>query len=194
MFYSATFVFRMLRKNQLVSTRKFLHDEMEPRKAVQPKCIIYLKGWARISVVFIKLQQMFLIKCVLSILFLLFLMYTIIKFWDLFMQRRRDRINEKMRALQELIPNCNKVDLCLISRLCFGTLWKVFNIVVCWLSLRIEASIEYIMVCLIWWNVKCYYQIIGASCRAVKKVILSFLNVLLDFFPSMLEFELLFNN
>jgi len=92
---------------------------------------------------------MFLIKCVLSILFLLFLMYTIIKFWDLFMQRRRDRINEKMRALQELIPNCNKVDLCLISRLCFGTLWKVFNIVVCWLSLRIEASIEYIMVCLI---------------------------------------------
>lgn len=26
------------------------------------------------------------------------------------MQRRRDRINEKMRALQELIPNCNKVD------------------------------------------------------------------------------------
>ncbi|KAI8012210.1 (R,S)-reticuline 7-O-methyltransferase [Camellia lanceoleosa] len=24
--------------------------------------------------------------------------------------RRRDRINEKMRALQELIPNCNKVD------------------------------------------------------------------------------------
>lgn len=24
-------------------------------------------------------------------------------------QRRRDRINEKMRALQELIPNCNKV-------------------------------------------------------------------------------------
>ena len=26
-------------------------------------------------------------------------------------QRRRDRINEKMRALQELIPNCNKVRL-----------------------------------------------------------------------------------
>ena len=25
------------------------------------------------------------------------------------MQRRRDRINEKMRALQELIPHCNKV-------------------------------------------------------------------------------------
>lgn len=25
------------------------------------------------------------------------------------MQRRRDRINEKMRALQELIPRCNKV-------------------------------------------------------------------------------------
>lgn len=25
------------------------------------------------------------------------------------MQRRRDRINEKMKALQELIPNCNKV-------------------------------------------------------------------------------------
>ncbi|KAK8965996.1 Transcription factor PIF3 [Platanthera guangdongensis] len=25
-------------------------------------------------------------------------------------QRRRDRINEKMKALQELIPNCNKVD------------------------------------------------------------------------------------
>ncbi|KAL6608171.1 hypothetical protein ACP70R_041234 [Stipagrostis hirtigluma subsp. patula] len=25
-------------------------------------------------------------------------------------RRRRDRINEKMRALQELIPNCNKVD------------------------------------------------------------------------------------
>ena len=27
---------------------------------------------------------------------------------DLALQRRRDRINEKMRALQELIPNCNK--------------------------------------------------------------------------------------
>nr|ABD33186.1 Helix-loop-helix DNA-binding [Medicago truncatula] len=26
-------------------------------------------------------------------------------------RRRRDRINERMRALQELIPNCNKVDL-----------------------------------------------------------------------------------
>jgi hypothetical protein len=26
------------------------------------------------------------------------------------MQRRRDRINEKMRALQELIPHCNKTD------------------------------------------------------------------------------------
>uniref|UniRef100_J3M3T6 BHLH domain-containing protein n=1 Tax=Oryza brachyantha TaxID=4533 RepID=J3M3T6_ORYBR len=25
-------------------------------------------------------------------------------------RRRRDRINEKMRALQELIPNCNKID------------------------------------------------------------------------------------
>lgn len=25
-------------------------------------------------------------------------------------QRRRDRINEKMKALQELIPNSNKVD------------------------------------------------------------------------------------
>ncbi|KAK4273358.1 hypothetical protein QN277_021777 [Acacia crassicarpa] len=29
---------------------------------------------------------------------------------NLFERRRRDRINEKMRALQELIPNCNKVD------------------------------------------------------------------------------------
>jgi phytochrome-interacting factor 3 len=29
--------------------------------------------------------------------------------WWLSFQRRRDRINEKMRALQELIPNCNKV-------------------------------------------------------------------------------------
>jgi len=28
---------------------------------------------------------------------------------NLCIQRRRDRINEKMRALQELIPNCNKV-------------------------------------------------------------------------------------
>jgi hypothetical protein len=28
---------------------------------------------------------------------------------NLCLQRRRDRINEKMRALQELIPNCNKV-------------------------------------------------------------------------------------
>jgi phytochrome-interacting factor 3 len=32
-------------------------------------------------------------------------------------QRRRDRINEKMRALQELIPNCNKVGY---SYLCFS--------------------------------------------------------------------------
>lgn len=31
------------------------------------------------------------------------------EFYDLNDQRRRDRINEKMRALQELIPNCNKV-------------------------------------------------------------------------------------
>ena len=54
---------------------------------------------------------MFLIKCVLSILFL---MYMIMRFWDLFAQRRRDRIDEKMRALQELIPNCNKVDLCFL--------------------------------------------------------------------------------
>lgn len=29
----------------------------------------------------------------------------------LLMQRRRDRINEKMKALQELIPRCNKVNL-----------------------------------------------------------------------------------
>lgn len=29
----------------------------------------------------------------------------------LLMQRRRDRINEKMKALQELIPRCNKVTL-----------------------------------------------------------------------------------
>lgn len=27
------------------------------------------------------------------------------------LQRRRDRINEKMKALQELIPRCNKVNL-----------------------------------------------------------------------------------
>lgn len=26
-----------------------------------------------------------------------------------FLQKRRDRINKKMRALQELIPHCNKV-------------------------------------------------------------------------------------
>nr|GMD73115.1 PIF3 [Ipomoea batatas] len=26
------------------------------------------------------------------------------------MQKRRDRINEKMRALQQLIPRCNKLD------------------------------------------------------------------------------------
>ena len=31
---------------------------------------------------------------------------------DIAEQRRRDRINEKMRALQELIPNCNKVGSC----------------------------------------------------------------------------------
>jgi len=31
------------------------------------------------------------------------------------LQRRRDRINEKMRALQELIPNCNKVCLSVCS-------------------------------------------------------------------------------
>jgi phytochrome-interacting factor 4 len=31
-----------------------------------------------------------------------------IEVWML--QRRRDRINEKMRALQELIPHCNKTD------------------------------------------------------------------------------------
>lgn len=32
-------------------------------------------------------------------------------FLEFYKQRRRDRINEKMRALQELIPNCNKVDV-----------------------------------------------------------------------------------
>nr|XP_025605667.1 transcription factor BPE isoform X3 [Arachis hypogaea]XP_025605668.1 transcription factor BPE isoform X3 [Arachis hypogaea] len=31
--------------------------------------------------------------------------------------RRRDRINEKMRALQDLIPNCNKVRLFILSNL-----------------------------------------------------------------------------
>jgi hypothetical protein len=28
---------------------------------------------------------------------------------DYLLQRRRDRINEKMKALQELVPHCNKV-------------------------------------------------------------------------------------
>ncbi|KAL1355070.1 hypothetical protein HN51_007115 [Arachis hypogaea] len=32
-------------------------------------------------------------------------------------RRRRDRINEKMRALQDLIPNCNKVRLFILSNL-----------------------------------------------------------------------------
>ncbi|RYR53862.1 hypothetical protein Ahy_A06g029111 isoform B [Arachis hypogaea] len=35
----------------------------------------------------------------------------------LLIQRRRDRINEKMRALQDLIPNCNKVRLFILSNL-----------------------------------------------------------------------------
>lgn len=30
---------------------------------------------------------------------------------QIYLQRRRDRINEKMKALQELIPRCNKVHL-----------------------------------------------------------------------------------
>ena len=41
------------------------------------------------------------------------LLFDVVPFLDgsnvVFMQRRRDRINEKMRALQELIPRCNKV-------------------------------------------------------------------------------------
>lgn len=34
-------------------------------------------------------------------------------------QRRRDRINEKMRALQELIPRCNKVVVFFYQSSCF---------------------------------------------------------------------------
>lgn len=53
-------------------------------------------------------------------------------------QRRRDRINEKMRALQELIPNCNKVDMlseihtnCFMTKFCYSCyltaqIWTVF--------------------------------------------------------------------
>jgi len=37
----------------------------------------------------------------------------------IYVQRRRDRINEKMKALQELIPRCNKVVYDLLYEFCF---------------------------------------------------------------------------
>jgi hypothetical protein len=37
------------------------------------------------------------------------LRFWFLNWYEIRLQRRRDRINEKMRALQELIPNCNKV-------------------------------------------------------------------------------------
>lgn len=37
----------------------------------------------------------------------------------IFVQRRRDRINEKMKALQELIPRCNKVVYDIFYKFCF---------------------------------------------------------------------------
>lgn len=51
------------------------------------------------------------------------------------MQRRRDRINEKMRALQELIPNCNKVYFIFFT-VAHGA-EKLYNIIECLLLLRI---------------------------------------------------------
>lgn len=54
-------------------------------------------------------ERVSLVKMRTALLALIvFLNGLILKFLQ---QRRRDRINEKMRALQELIPNCNKVDL-----------------------------------------------------------------------------------
>jgi hypothetical protein len=41
----------------------------------------------------------------------------------LYLQRRRDRINEKMRALQELIPNCNKVRRSISTIFYLGPIW-----------------------------------------------------------------------
>lgn len=52
-------------------------------------------------------------------------------------QRRRDRINEKMRALQELIPNCNKVSLC------FSSLLLVKVSCAAWDMVKILPNIKY---------------------------------------------------
>ena len=49
------------------------------------------------------------------------------------MQRRRDRINEKMKALQELIPRCNKVG-------CLASLW--FS-VECFFLSNVQTYVEF---------------------------------------------------
>jgi len=59
----------------------------------------------------------------LAVFFFWFLHGLVLKFLQ---QRRRDRINEKMRALQELIPNCNKVGLSISLDLFFVTRYLFF--------------------------------------------------------------------
>ena len=54
-------------------------------------------------------------------------------------QRRRDRINEKMRALQELIPNCNKVDM--LSNIQTNCLMTSISFVMTVISLHVSFTL-----------------------------------------------------
>ena len=46
-------------------------------------------------------------------------------------QRRRNRINEKIKALQKLIPNSNKVTMWVFSRNCFHWAWFLDSVLWC---------------------------------------------------------------
>ena len=49
-----------------------------------------------------------IVEILTNFLFHAFIFFQMVMYC-IYVQRRRDRINEKMRALQELIPRCNKV-------------------------------------------------------------------------------------
>lgn len=93
------FIFLLLEKRMLILNQKqrskFVDQHLQ-RDPVLPRSIISLRG------------------SVLSFLFWVHIFYILFfsehkSFHLAFLQRRRDRINEKMKALQELIPRCNKV-------------------------------------------------------------------------------------
>ena len=56
------------------------------------------------------------------------------------LKQRRDRINEKMRAWQELIPNCNKVDM--LSNIQTNCLMTSISFVMTVISLHVSFTLS----------------------------------------------------